>query len=432
MRLHRSLLPLAAALALGGCSQERTCPTDETACGGTCVALATDAGNCGACGNTCAQGEACHAGACTTCAAACGQGQVCQDGMCVAAVYAACGNLAEVRGMTADLAPAGPTLPTDQGPNSMVVLDGTLYVENSLSGTLSVVTFDPTASTPKSLAIVPNATTGGADLEYVAAHDGLIFVSNSMAGTLVAYDPVRRLVIDETPLGAAGEPVYNQGFTFVGEKAYVALNGVNAVAVVDVSAVPTCQPSSTGTSCGKLLERIDLSKLAYATASAGPTRAVAYGTNAFVSLNDEFDATYAPVQGANGRLAVIDTVTGTAAPAALDLGNACQDASGLALDGTTLWVACGYYDYFGTKAVSGAALVPVDLSGSTPVVGAAIPLPNAASSVAFCGGVAYAGATDSGTVMRIDTAARTVTAALICAPPVAGADSYVPSVACAP
>jgi choice-of-anchor A domain-containing protein len=39
---------------------------DGTLCGGSCVATATDAANCGACGNACAAGSTCSAGACTS------------------------------------------------------------------------------------------------------------------------------------------------------------------------------------------------------------------------------------------------------------------------------------------------------------------------------------------------------------------------------
>ncbi len=73
-------------VALGACS---ACA--GTTCGGACVETATDAANCGACGNACAAGSTCTAGTCSTCT-----GTMC-GGACVAtatdaANCGACGN----------------------------------------------------------------------------------------------------------------------------------------------------------------------------------------------------------------------------------------------------------------------------------------------------------------------------------------------------
>jgi choice-of-anchor A domain-containing protein len=62
-----------------------------TRCGGACVETATDAANCGACGNACAAGSTCSAGTCSVCS-----GTVC-GGACLAtatdsANCGACGN----------------------------------------------------------------------------------------------------------------------------------------------------------------------------------------------------------------------------------------------------------------------------------------------------------------------------------------------------
>ena len=47
------------------------CPAGQTLCGGSCVSLATDRSNCGACGNVCGSSATCSGGACqcsqTTC-----------------------------------------------------------------------------------------------------------------------------------------------------------------------------------------------------------------------------------------------------------------------------------------------------------------------------------------------------------------------------
>jgi hypothetical protein len=64
--MHRSLravLCLAALAALAGCDAAKTCPAGQTACGGACVDLATDALHCGACDVACGQGS-CSAGGC--------------------------------------------------------------------------------------------------------------------------------------------------------------------------------------------------------------------------------------------------------------------------------------------------------------------------------------------------------------------------------
>jgi len=124
----------------------------------------------------------------------------------------------------------------------------------------------------------------------------------------------------------------------------------------------------------------------------------------------------------------VDSSTDSLVGGALDLGSGCLNASGLALSGTTLWVGCGFYDY-GTTAVSGAALVPVELGSGTPVVGAPIAAPNAILSLAICGGRGYAGASDSGTVLAFDPGTGQVTATALACP---AAASYVPGIACAP
>ncbi len=449
-------LVVTSLAAVSGCTQEKTCPTDQHLCGDACVALDVDPRNCGACGNVCASGEACHQGACTTCAAACGAGQRCEAGLCVADVYAACYDTDEVRAATSDLAAAGVPLATDTGPISIARLGDQLYVANSRSNTISAISFSPAPSAthgPAAIQLIAGAVQF-ADLEYVTSHDGLLWVSNAAAGTLVAVDPLRG-VIDEVPLAAtAGEFVNPLGVDFVGSKAYVALGGPNAVAVVDVSSVSTCQPPSATapacpaagcgpgatcvnglcqrSSCGKVLTRIDLSGFAPAGASAGPSRVLAEGSIVYVTLND-LGPLYAPVPGANGRVVVIDAGRDAALGPPVDLGPSCIDAYGLALAGSRLWVTCGFSDYQ-THAVTGGALVPIDVGSTPPVAGAAIPLTHAATEIVFCGSFGYAGASDEGTLLRLDPATGAVQTSqrLLCPPRTSGGSSYIPAVACAP
>ena len=73
------LLALVVAIAGIGCTSSTTsCPAGQTACGGSCVDLATDPLHCGACNITCDAGAGCSAGLCTcppdkpvTCASSC-------------------------------------------------------------------------------------------------------------------------------------------------------------------------------------------------------------------------------------------------------------------------------------------------------------------------------------------------------------------------
>jgi hypothetical protein len=83
--LHRSIraaVVCLASFALAACGAATTCATGETACGGACVDLQSDASHCGACGVSCGPGT-CSAGACvcdpgaTECTA--GAGTRCAD-----------------------------------------------------------------------------------------------------------------------------------------------------------------------------------------------------------------------------------------------------------------------------------------------------------------------------------------------------------------
>jgi len=108
--MTRRLVHLALLAALAACGKTGTtppCAGGSVECAGTCVNLASDGMNCGACGTACAAGQACAAGACvlscqaglTSCAGACTDtrtdrancgacgsvcpsGQVCSSGTC--------------------------------------------------------------------------------------------------------------------------------------------------------------------------------------------------------------------------------------------------------------------------------------------------------------------------------------------------------------
>lgn len=416
--MKRTLLTLhlaAALAAVTACSstKELTCAADQHVCSNACVSLQSDAKNCGTCGNVCGAGQGCSAGACVDCTT--------NPAACTAAVVAACFNLNQVRSLGADLSPAGPPIATDSGPSAFAQLGTTLYVANDLSSSISAITLVPPSATTGASAI--KVTSPYSDLPFVASHRGLLWASNSAANTFVVADPASGAVVSEIPLPAGGPYGANpQGIAFVGEKAYVALPGADALGVIDVSQVPGTMPTP---------RTIDLSGLAAPGAKPLPAHVVATSTRVYVTLND-LDTNYALVAGGNGRLAVIDPVADAVIGGAVDLGPGCLDPNGMVLSGTTLWIGCGFHEYNST-AVTGGAVLPVDLTKEPPAVGQPIALPDhAAGTVAICGGRGYAGATESGTVIAFDPTSRTVLSTALSCPPEPGKGSYVADLACAP
>jgi hypothetical protein len=104
---------LACALAaLAGCSKtngskssvEYRCLAGSVACDGTCVRLATDSANCGACGNACGAGRVCSNGACA---------ETCADPLATCGVGAAAG-CADTRNDPANCGGCGQACPAGQ------------------------------------------------------------------------------------------------------------------------------------------------------------------------------------------------------------------------------------------------------------------------------------------------------------------------------
>jgi hypothetical protein len=498
MTMYRYVL-LIGVLALAGCRDELTCPAGESECGGRCIALATDASNCGACGNACGPGGVCAAGVCecgpgtTACAgtcadlasdpahcgvcevAACAAEQVCSIGACAAScapgltpcdracvdtaanryhcgacgtvcapgegcdggtcrsVQVACFATDDVRAVAPDLLTVGVARATGDGPLSLAVLGDRVFAANSLSASLSALPLAGGAGTERLLA--------GSDFEFLAAHDGLLFVSNSGGGTVILYDPVAGRVIDEIAVGS--RPAENpRAIAFVGDRAFVALYGFDentggqGVAVLDLSNLPACRAGGAPPPCVALEKIIDLRAVAGASDAPGlpfPSRAVAVGSKVYFTLAnmkkrfiEGFGEVYVDPAGPS-KLAVVDTANGDAV-SVLQLPG-CTNAGGLAADGTTLWVACA--------DTAAPGLVPVDVAGA-PSAGARLTLPfgtpGAPGNIAFCAGRGYVTDLWSGSLVRFDPAGVASSQALGVCPLSPGefGFAWAADVACAP
>lgn len=398
---------LLLAVTLTACQKEVVCTTEQVTCGGSCASLGSDPSHCGACGFACGAGETCSGGQC------------CSGAECSAAVYAACFNGNAVQGATPALAPVGAPVAVESGPISLAWRAGQLWVATSLSNTVDRMALSPTGLVPSGAlpTVVIPAVPPFSDLEFLAEHDGLLYVSNAAVGQLVVVDPAASsAIVGAIDLGAFSFP---QGIAFAGGKAYVALNGSGQVAVVDLAS-------------GAVTSNIDLAGQASPGAMPLPSRMAVSGNRLLVTLWN-LDSFFVPA--GNGRLAVVDTSTDAlvAGASPLDLGSACKNPAGIAVNGSTAWVTCGFFPFDATSAadIQGAALVPVDLSGTTPRVGTAVPVTGAApGAITFCEGVGFSGDRFSGNVLRFDPVAGSVTARGLVCSPAAGGSSFVADVAC--
>jgi hypothetical protein len=402
----RTAAALLLAASLLACKSEVVCTTDQVTCDGQCRSLQSDAANCGACGRSCGTGQSCSAGLC------------CQGDQCPPAVYAACFNGNAVQGATASAVPVGAPVAVESGPIALAWRGTSLWVANSISNTLDRMKVSPSGLSADGA--FPTILIPGVpyfDLEFLAEWEGLLYVSNAAVNQFVVIDPsVAQPIVGAVDLGAMAYP---QGIAFRGNKAYVALNGTGEVVVVDlVSRMVT--------------KRIDLSALASAGGSALPSRLAVSGDRVYVTLWN-LDGFFAPA--GNGRLAVIDTTTDALVPAVnpVDLGASCLNPAGIAVEAGTAWVTCGFFPYTATSAadITGAAFVPVNVSGATPLLGTAVPVSLAApGALTFCNGVGFAADRFSGNVLRFDPVARSVTGRGLVCPPSGAGSSFVAAVAC--
>ncbi len=432
--------PFCSASA-GAASCATSCGTGQTACGHACVDLTSDPFHCGACGRFC------------------GSNEKCINQQCLGDLYLACGDTNQIAEATAELAPAGTTHTVGTRPVSLGWLGDRLYSADSIGASLSELRFDlpPPSPVGVSRTFKIDATSAFPDLEFVAAGDGLLYVSNAALANLDIVDPASGAVIAAAHLDPDGGDLFTgpAGVALANGKAYVALNGADAIAVVDVSqcqpAPPACGPSSdcsahTGTACvnslcvprgcGQFLQRITL-PASLASVPTGPTpyRLLQVGPRLYATLqNLDRTANFAPA--GEGRLAVVDLSTDTlvhdaSGPLVVSLPAPCQNPGELVAAGDTLYIACGFFDFFGTKATLGKAIVTVSLSTGTPVPQAAITTQDVLSPIASCGGAIYAGATDTGTVVRYDPVTGQLTRAALC-PPDSNGNAFVADLTCRP
>lgn len=448
------------------------CPFSTT-CEGACVDLASDPAHCGACATACAGASVCTTpdGSAATCAASCAAGQTpcgracvdlqthrqncgacgrtcgtnerCASGRCVADLYLSCFFTDEVREATGDLAAAGLPIPVAKGPSGLAWAGDQLGVVSGTSGgaeTLTMLSFDPPGLRQQR---VWQTSAAKPDLEYVAEHGGLLYVSHNSLGMLLVVTPAGK-VVDELRLVPAGAVNPNpQGIAFdAAERAYVALQEPGEIVVLDVSQVQRCAAGTRAPPCTAEIGRVALAPLASPGASPMPSRIAIANGRAFVTLWN-LDANWVPPAGSTGRLAAIRTDTleldaafaGTA-NGLVDLGPDCLNATDVAVQGGTLYVTCGAFDFSGYPVVKayGGGIVPVTISGATaqvhPTIAAGVD--HAPGKLAFCGTTGYVADRNSGTVWVFDpsSASTTLGAGTELCPRASNGAAFVNDIAC--
>jgi hypothetical protein len=424
------------------------CGPGLTLCGGACVDLLSDAAHCGACATACTPGQVCStsagvtacAGACAAgltdcggacvdeqadryhcgaCGVACAAGESCVAGAC-ASLQVACFATDEVRAVAPDLATRATPRAAGDGPIALAALGGDVWAAASISG--SVVRLPLDLSSPSVEKLL-----GGSDFEYLAADAGKLVIANSGAGSVVVFDPAAGKVVDELPLGATAA-VNPRGIAFAAGKAYVSLYGDSlsgdpavgqSIAVLDAADLATCGQAGGPTHCLAKLATLPVAAGADAPGLPFPGRSVVAGGKVYVSLANLKKGSfgYYTDPAGPGRLAVVDTAAGDAVSYVTLTG--CENPGGLALHGTTLWVACG--------AFGASGLAEVDLAPAAPALVAVHATPIIApGNVAFCGDRGFVTDQYSGDVYPFDPVSydRSAAAATTVCPVSAGQGGF--------
>jgi hypothetical protein len=215
-------------------------------------------------------------------------------------------------------------------------------------------------------------------------------------------------VVGEIPVGAkAGENIKGIAFAQVNavDTAFVSLQGDavsgdpalgQRVALLDATSLANCGVAGSPLPCLGAPTYLDVTAGADAPGLPFPGRSVAFGAKVYVVLANlklgSFG--YFTDPAGPGRLAVIDPA-GTPGPSVgyLSLGTACGNPGGIALHGTSLWIAC---------ATGG--LVEVNLGGTAPLVSPLHATPDflVPGNVAFCGDHGFVTDQYSGNVYPFD------------------------------
>jgi hypothetical protein len=374
-----------------------SCPTGYSACSGACVDLQSDRLNCNACGNACPSGQTCH------------------TGTCGADLSVACYASGDVQPVDAELNPAGASRLAQGSPTVLAAQGTLLYSGNGYPGSVTVFPLDEELPTHLT-------TLTGNDIEGLTPYAGILLVANAAVNAVAILD-ADGSVLDELALpGTVPNP---HGIAVAGTTAYVSLygdgpNGFSgnpevtgqAIALLDLTDLPACV-AGTSAHCGVVSSStIDLTQVAGAATSPGypfPSKLAVRGTKVYVTLANlqlaNCGTTSSPAYGycepaGNGKLAIVDTAAGNAV-SVVDLGASCQNPGAIAISGNTAWIACGSFTF---KTTAPGAIVPVDLSGSTPVVGTAVDVSAIVpGGLAVCSGKGYVTDQASGMVIRFDT-----------------------------
>lgn len=333
----------------GQCKAACTLASSER-CGRSCVDLRTDAFNCGACGDVCADSRSCRSGICT------------YD------VVAACFNTGQVVGIQAGPDVKGPSVAVGTSPQTVARLQDELLVLDASMRLLQARLSD--------YGELPARNTTGLVPNHLLVRDPYVFILNSTSNTLQVLrrdeepgpgpgprfpDGITLTNVGSVNFGANTNPY---GFTLEGPDAYVTLLGNLQTApsaggkVVRVSVADPSAPAITDTfelPTGEALKPFE----GHTTAPA-PAGIASRGGRVYAALGNLDPSDFSV--GGPGFLARIDP--GTRAVELLELGEGCLNPFWVAPVGERLLVSCSgaatYDRNFNLIDVRGTGLVLLD------------------------------------------------------------------------